>query len=116
MKEKLKRLSFSRGFEQPQAAQEDESTLELKGRKKFPQLKGKSGAEQYKEFKDTRKLMPKPYLKAVQTDKFGHRVEGKEEINPEQHAEENYFITIQLKAGQNVSKFVFMTLCRCLRN
>jgi hypothetical protein len=31
-------------------------------------------------------------------------VEGKEEINPEQHAEENYFITIQLKAGQNVSK------------
>jgi hypothetical protein len=29
------------------------------------------------------KMQPKPYLKAAQTDEYGHRVEGKEEINPE---------------------------------
>jgi hypothetical protein len=64
MKEKMKRLSFSRGVE-PQVSKDEEFTLDLKGRKKFPSIKGRSGAEQYKEFRDTMKLQPKPFLKAV---------------------------------------------------
>jgi hypothetical protein len=44
MKERLKRLSFSNARE-PETAKEDDYPLELKGRKKFPSMKGKTGAE-----------------------------------------------------------------------
>lgn len=77
-------------------------------KKNYSKMQGRTGAQLYEEFKRGIKLQPKPFLKAIPTDEFGHRIGKKEEASVEKNAEENFCITILLKSGQNVSKLLFL--------